>query len=739
MAAILTYQLNVNEGNVAAALANVEKRFIRHQARVNHILGMGAGGIRMKGGAGGGGGPGGVIREARAATQQQSRAIKLTRDQTTALKQYTAEQRVGQRYELAAHREKLKAVERLKRAEIGKIRTVRLASLREREQSNKSFRSAAMGGGGNAVGRLSSVGKAGIGMLGVGGAVTAGAAVTQALKLDEQIRRFTIAGRSAGSAGMDPGVVRKQIMSTAMDRGIAPEAVMAGVQQFQTVTGNGDMALKMADRFATFAQATGGDPAEIADAAASLFQNLNIKDIDALTESLAKLTFQGKAGSFEFKDMAAQLPRVTAALAGRGIGGGGEGVAKMGAALQVIQRGTGDAAVTSTAFDSVLRQMVAKAGDIQGGKAFSTGSKVDVFEGGDPNAAFRGDFDHLIADVLKASGGNAIELQKVFGDEGMKGMNMFSAAFKGAGGGDAGHAAVLKLFEEFEQVGGNYAEVQRDAADVQKSTSIQLEIAMMELKEIFASELMPAVKDLAPLMRDMAPHVKTAVEALVALGGALANNPLMGLGAVIGASVGTEIMKAQLASVIQGGVVTPLGAFGLALTGVSAGIIAFTAWLEGKVNEGKAKADAAAERGDVIRQKAKEEMDAKGVLSPETRKELQALDAMETKTSADAAATTKEGFFSAATRTAGALVGVDSAEAETARIMALQGTNASEKYQSGVQETKTLLGADKLAQQYGPENFKAAAVGDAIAAAAVAKINASTLNRGDAPAKPVVK
>jgi hypothetical protein len=726
------------EDAVARALASVERRFVRHQARINHILGMGGGAVRVRGGAEGG--PGAVIRQARQLQQNQQRAVRLTREQQVAVKHLAAEQKASHRYELAAHREKLKAVEREKRAEIRKIQEVRRASLRERENLNKSFRSAALGGGNKAIGGLASVGRTGAAMLGVGGSVLAASAVTESLKLDEQIRRFSVAGRAPGTGGLDPEAVRKQVMGIAMSRGIAPEAVLSGAQQFQTITGKGDMGLKMADTFATFAQATGGDPAEIAAAAASLFQNLKIEDIDALTESLAKLTFQGKAGSFEFSAMADQLPRITAALGGRGIGGGTGGVAKMGAALQVIQRGTGDAAVTSTAFDAVLRQLIAKAGDIQDGSAFASGKKVNVFEGGDATGAMRGDFDTLIADVLKASGGNSITLQKMFGDEGMKGINPFVAAFKGAGGGDAGHAAVLKLFKEFEDVGGNYTEIQRDAADVQKSTSIEFEIAMMELKEVFATELVPVVRDLVPYLREMAPVVRTVTEYAVALGQALADNPLKGLGAALAFAIGAEITKAQLASVLQGGVITPLGAVGMAAGATAAALMSFAAYVERKTNEGKAKASEAAARGNEVRAKAQAELDANGALSPETEKQLKDLQMTEKGTiAAGNQAVAESGGARDWFETGMASLGHDGYEAALEKRKALQGAVTSKDYMDGSGETDRLLEINNMSKKYGPEAFKAQEVGAAIGDAVVAKINSSTLNRADVPSKPVVK
>lgn len=733
--AILSYNLQiVGDRDIDAALANIERRFVQHNLRVNRALAMGGGTIRHRN----------TNQSPQQAANAGARAAisaqrKVDREQVASIRKAAsaarAEQMLAQRQELTAHRLKLRHTEEQKRAEISGIRAAVRERAREEKQSRQSFRRSIGTGVTNAGSTLAAVGKGGAAMIGVGGSVLAASAVSEQLKLDEQIRRFSIAGRDVGTTGLDPETVRRQVMGIAMSRGIAPEAVMAGAQQFQTITGRGDIGLKMADTFATFGQATGGDPAEIAAAAASLFSNLKIEDINALTDALAKLTFQGKKGSFEFKDMAAMLPRITGAMAGRGIGGGGGGVAKMGAALQVIQKGTGSAEISANAFDSMLRQMVARADDIQKGTAFSTGKKVNVFEGGDPTGKFRGDFDRLIADVLLASGGNDIELQKIFGDEGKKGLNLFAGAFKDAGGGQAGHAAVLKLFDEFANVQGNYSEIQRDAADVQQATSIQLELALMELKGAFSDELLPVVKQFVPELKNLAPAARTAAGMFVSLGKSLADNPVLGLGAILAAGITAEIAKAQLASIIQGGVVTPLGAVGIAAGLAGAALLSFAAFLDAKANEGKAAAKQAAARGDEIRKQAQAEIDATGTLTPETRAKLQALEQTERKTLTAADETFKESTLSAYGRNALDFFGNDKAEEENKRVNALRGAATSREFQEGATETRRLLDVDKM--KLGPAEFNAQEVGAEIGKAAVAQISKAPLNRGNSPS-PVV-
>lgn len=755
--AILSYDLRITgERDIARALGNVERRFVQHNARINRVLAGGGGRLRER--AGGAARPGSEIAEIAREQQRQQRywdnAQKRSADQR--VKQEIAGQKrvakerqsflrkvasdarqmqlLEQRGEITAHRLKLANAERLKREELNKLRATTRERLREQKAAKGQFARSLGSGVTGSVSKLGAVGAMGGAMLGVGGSILAGSAVSETLRLDEQIRRFSVAGRDVGTQGMDPEQIRKQVMQIALSRGVAPEAVMAGAQQFQTVTGRGDVGLKMADTFATFAQATGGDPAEIADAASSLFNNLNIKDLDQLTEALAKLTFQGKKGSLEFKGLASHLGQITAGFSGRGVGGGVEGVNKIGAVLQVVQKGTQNDAITATATDALFRQMIAKADDIQKGTAFSTGKKTNIFEGGDPTGALRGDIDVLIADVLKASGGNKIELQKIFGDEGMKGLNPFLAAYSKAGGGDAGHAAVMATVGEYSGVKGGYQEIQRDAADVQKSSSIQLEIAIMELKGVFSEELTPTVKELTPLLKQLAPYVRAVTSMFMDMGKALADNPVLGIGAILAAAITTEIAKAQISSAIAGGVITPLGAIGIAAVGVTAALAGFVAWLEAKQNEGKAAAKGAAARGDEVRKQAQAEFDATGQLTPETRAKLQALQATEQKTLTAADEVMKEGTMSGYGRSVAALMGSDEAEAEMKRREALKGAATTKEFQEGATETKRLLEVDKMSQQYGPEAFKAQAIGEAIGEAAVKKINAAPgPNRSDKP------
>jgi hypothetical protein len=748
--AILTYQLDViGEAKVAAALASVERRFVQHQARINRVLNMGGGQMRVRPG---GASTAAVRSELRATTAAQDKTVKLTRENLKAIREVGREQRASQHLERAQHREKLRGIERIKRAEIAAVR----AAIRERVTAEKraraSVRQAFGTGVTRGVGALQSVGTAGAAMLGVGGSVLAASAVQDTLRLDEQVRRLVVAGRGAGQAGLDPEALRRQIVNTGMGTGLAPEQVASGLQTFVGRTGDLDLAVKNMEVFATVAQATGASMDDVAGSAADLMQKFDITTVEGMADAFGVLVAQGKKGAFELRDMAANFPEMAAAAQRAGMKGL-QGMRTLGGLAQLARTSTGSGAEASTAVQMMLTQLVADSDKLGSGEALG-GRKVNIFTGktksGAPDATtpLRA-VPEVLADVIAASRGNLQQLQDVFDVRGIRAVSPMVSRFReasaAAGGGkageQAGRAAVLAMITEASEVAGNYAEVQRDATDVQKATSVQLEVAMLELKDVLASELVPIVRDVTPQIRDLGPPLREVTQSAIALGQVLADNPLLGLGAIIGAAIAVEIGKAQLASVLQGGIVSPLGAVGMAAGVAAAAMFAFEAYLQKKENEGRQKAAAAAARGDEVRKAAKAELDATGRISPETEKKLNELRAVEDKTLAAGGHSLKSshtaiGMVGTGLLTAGAMLGSDADTAELERRKAVQGAATSPEYMAGAAETKRLLQANELSKKYGAEDFKAAEVGKVIGDAAVAQIQKTPLNRSDAPSKP---
>lgn len=576
--ALLEYEFRVLGKNVVdQALASIERRIAQHNAFVRRQLGGQQAVARTATSVS----PAAAMRamqseERRAAQQQQREAARLHAERMRQTKVEAREKERAQKAAAAAAAREEKqlardlerqreywakarhasTLRRIKDEERAQKRAEReqLRVLRERE----TFIRSTLGGAGQRVlGTAASVGRTGAAMVGISGSFLAAASISQALKLDEAARRFAIAAREPGKAELDPEVVRRRAVQVGIARGIAPEAVMAGMAGFQAATGEAEFAMQAADLFATFAQATDSAFEDIAASGAALFENFKVKDVQALGDALAKLAEQARrGGTFEMKNLAKRLPQITAGFAARGMGI--EALPEIGAVAQIAMKsfGTGEeaAARTSTALDALFRQLIAKADDIESGAAFG-GRRAQVFRTmGDATSGIRTDIGTLIADVVAASRGNLTELQKVFGDEGGRGIAQFVGTFQqasaAAGGGErgieAGRRAVLERIQQFSQLPANMAEVERAATDAMKATSVQLEILNAKLKDAISSEFFPALERVAPHLERLVPAVATLAEKMVKTADWFARNPFSGIGAVLAGLLTIEIAKGAI-------------------------------------------------------------------------------------------------------------------------------------------------------------------------------------------------
>lgn len=729
--AILTYDLKVvGENDVARALATVERRFVAHAAKINRTLAVGGGSMR-----------------ARAASNPSTAGQAIVRQNTSILKSFDDGQRKiyesTKRYEVASHRQSLRNIEDRKKEQIRAIRDVNTAYVREQKTASRQFRQAAFGGVSKGIGTLSAVGKAGLTTLGVGGSVVAGAAVTEALKLDEMARRTAIQGRAAGTAGMDPEELRKRYVKTAIATGLMPEQVGAGVGKYVDYTGDLPGGLRHMKTWATISQASGTPTADLASATAALKAG-DITSESDVSSILSTLYSQGKKGSFKLSDQAQYLPQ----LIGRGKDFGAHGlggIKSLGGLLQMTQDVTHDPAETATSIRDMFSELTVKSSKMASGEAFS-GRKVNVYEGGDAKKGGR-DIRDVVGDVLTASRGNSSQIEEAFGKRAMPAMqgmlNVFKETRLGAlKGGDTevvatkkGHDAALKLWDEAANVTGTYADAQKDAADTMKSTSIQLDVAMTELKQVFAEELMPVVRDLVPHVKDLGPIFRTVTQEGLGLVKFFADHPAEGVGAVLAGSIATELAKAQLSQLVTTGIVTPLGIAGLAVTAFGGALAAAKLWVDEQFSKGKARAEEAAKSGDTVREKAEAEMSATGRISPETRKQLEALKNTEASTLAGADAVGKEGYGDIAARGWQQIVGGKHNLTESATLSA---TGANDKYIEGTIQTKRLLAADDVAKTLSAKDAKevfGGAVSDLKDAAAAIKSAAGSPppNRGNSP------
>lgn len=552
--ALLRYEFDIiGQHRVAAALASNERIFATHASKINRIVGASSrGGARSEAAA--------ADRSAAQSARARQREIDaISRAQVALSRQRTREETAATKAARDASRDKQRAIDAQSRSQaaLGRQREreerIAATSARNIARERMRFVQGTVGRGtGRVINSLSAVGTAGLAMVGVGGAALAASAVQQAMRLDQMSRRLAIQGRAEGAAGRKPEVLQKAFTDVGIATGLAPEQVAAGAAAYVQRTGDLDTAMANLDTFATTAQATGASIEDVARAAADMAAKLDIKSVDDMRRALALLTMQGKRGAFELKDMSVQFPEMAAEAANIGVRGV-QGVRELGSIAQVAMQATGSGAEASTSVQALFRQLKAKSEGIQNGSAFSSGRKVQVFEGGDAKKPMRNFLD-VVGDVMQATGGNVVELQDIFDIRGIRAVNPLIAAYReanqkaggGAGGDKAGRAAMQRVLSPFLEAPDNYGEIQRDASDAMKSVSVQLEQLNNKLKEAIASELFPAIQKLVPELIAMAPHLAALMKSLVRLTTWLAKNPIEGLGATLAASIAYEIAKAGI-------------------------------------------------------------------------------------------------------------------------------------------------------------------------------------------------
>lgn len=333
---------------------------------------------------------------------------------------------------------------------------------------------------------------------------TVESAAREAMALQESTNRLSINARGAGQEFVDPAQLRREFETVAVSTpGQSAQEISEAIQQFVSLTGELKTGRESAGTFATVASATGAGIGDVSSAAASIFNQFGLKSKDEMKDVMASLTFQGKKGAFEVKDMAAQFQRLAAAGASFGLTGV-QGVKTIGGLAQIARTGTGSAEQTTTAIENIFSNMIGKS-------ALLKKEGVNVY---DKKGRTRDVGDILIESIVK-SGKNNFEkksqvLQQVFGDQGIRGVRPllakyqteFQAAQKnGATEAEAAAAGLKKLRETLDEsinAPGAWAEVQKDAAQAQRNISAQTTASWERVKQVTAEKLLPALTAVTP-------------------------------------------------------------------------------------------------------------------------------------------------------------------------------------------------------------------------------------------------
>lgn len=567
---LLSYDIAVvGAANVDRALSGIERRFVQHNARVERIAGKPPG---RGSAAGPGAGASVVAREGVAA----ERKILAERERA---ERYVA--RLRQRHQLDAQRQEERAAKSSAREQersVRHIESIKRRHFAERDRldardsernmrQRQRFAERTTGTiGGSVRSTLGGVGRAVGGALAIGGGFAAADAVNRNLDLGRRQRQLTIQSAAVGGENpITPRDVQSRVESIATERGIDREDLTGALETVVQKTGNLAEGMKNLEQFAVLGQAFNATTADMAGAAAVLGEKFGLTG-DELADTLATLGAQGRKAAFEFKDMASLVERLAAA-GQRFNFTGKEGVETLGGFTQIARGATGSSEQAATAVEATIRQLIAKAPEIQSGKAF--GEKVQVFEGGDPTKAAR-PFTEVVEDVIASSGGDQTKLQKVFGDEGIRGisplMTAFSKANREAGGGKAGEiagrAAIQAMFSEAIEASGTYADAQTDAAKVLEDDSTKLKMASEKIS-VALGGLSPIVVRLAESIAQNEKEIAASAEAAGKVAQFLIANPFTGIGAIVAAKVTADVAAAGIGNAVSKALTTAMATAGI--------------------------------------------------------------------------------------------------------------------------------------------------------------------------------
>lgn len=184
------------------------------------------------------------------------------------------------------------------------------------------------------------------GRMGMGMAATAAVGAAEGAAIGSVFKRssdfnYSLAGIGV-TANMQSVAVKSlsnDIINLGRDTNQGAEKIKAALGYLVAASGDLNQSKAALKDIGTTATAASADVEDVAKASFTLIDALKVKP-EELKDSLEALVAAGKAGNFEFKDMAGNLPMLGASFAGLKMKGK-EAAATIGAALQIVRKGAG--------------------------------------------------------------------------------------------------------------------------------------------------------------------------------------------------------------------------------------------------------------------------------------------------------------------------------------------------------------------------------------------------------------
>lgn len=345
---------------------------------------------------------------------------------------------------------------------------------------------------------------------------TMAGAVREAMKLDGIAKRISISSRRAGEKFVSTADIRKDLEKAAISNpGTKADEIAGSVDEYRRRRGGPNAlaeARQFAGVFATTKSAVGDEASseEIGKAGAMLAKRFDIKTVDQMGDAMGRLVFAAKDSGQPLSELVGKFDKLASSAKESKLGSGMEGLNKLMALNSIARESVGERQAP-TAIAGLLQNIRYNARKIKA----TTGGAVDPYvqDKSGNMVPIEITLAKLIAHVGSAT--NMAEKRDAIGKAlgGQRQAKAISplidaglAAFSQTKGTtiqktEAAKTAVLEAFNKAAQAGGNFAELQKDAAATQTSASALATAAMQELQAAVADNAVPVLKSLQKLFK----------------------------------------------------------------------------------------------------------------------------------------------------------------------------------------------------------------------------------------------
>jgi hypothetical protein len=419
-------------------------------------------------------------------------------------------------------------------------RSARRAAIHQRRTAERIGTGAARSVGG-ATGNVVRIGAGAMGLAG-------GFAAAEALREQSAIQReASMLANQAGNPGLKGALARE---ATSV-RGLSGTETLKGMGEFVTKTGDLDTARQIKGSMGDLSLATGAEFGDLMATAGQAFNVLKdqisdpVERLSELNTLMGVLAQQGAMGAVEIKDLAQDFGKLGAAT--RGFQGSAPDLLRtMGAFAQVaVARGGAESSADASTAASRL------VGDIVTHKKKFAALGVGIQSKTDPTKL--ADPMQIIADTLEKTKGDVMKTSGLFGLESGKIFKGFAATFSEAEKKKkgSGREAVMGEFNKFAGAKLSQSDVTARAASRMDDPDLQFKEAAKVFNTAVGRELAPVAVQLAHQFAELVPLAATMARVVAKFIGFLVENPMAGVGLLVGAALVKDITSAGVGEMVK--------------------------------------------------------------------------------------------------------------------------------------------------------------------------------------------